>query len=121
MAASAAFTASKNAIIDQHAKIEELRLTMAGRSAGGGALQGRYKRYDTARKIFIKSVVVHQLRNGKLLDAHDEKMLFGPHDDDATATEKRELNAWYEKVKRDPRCCTAHRCATTRRSWLRRP
>ena len=62
--------------------------------------------------------MVHQLRNGKLLDAHDEKMLFGPHDDDATATEKRELNAWYEKVKRDPRCCTAHRCATTRRSWL---
>ena len=49
---------SKNEIIEQHAGLEQLKLDMAARSAGGRSASGRYKRHDTARKHYIASVAM---------------------------------------------------------------
>ena len=90
-------TASKDEIIDMHARIENLRLQIAGRAHGGAAVQGRYKRHDTARKNFIEAAALPALKLGKLPTEHDTKMLFAAADDDVVGDERREIDAWYSQ------------------------
>ena len=54
---------------------------MAQRSAGGRAASGRYKKHDTARKIFIETVGMPSLRMGKRIAAADWRRLFLPRVD----------------------------------------
>ena len=61
---AAASPLSKEAIIEMHAQLEQLRVTMAERQAGGRETSGRYKRHDTARRIFINVVAMPSLRLG---------------------------------------------------------
>ena len=96
-------TASKDEIITMHAKIEELRVAMAARAHGGASVQGRWKQHDTARKVFIETVALPALRWGKLPPAADVKMLFLPSDDDIAGADKVDMDAWYNKHKKDTR------------------
>ena len=75
MASSSAAPLSKSEIIEQHAQLEELRLVMAARSAGGREASGRYKKHDTARKIFMDAVVMPSLRLGKRIAPADWRRL----------------------------------------------
>ena len=105
MAASSTFATplTKAEIIDIHAKLEELRLVMASRSAGGREASGRYKRHDTARKVFIDTVAMPGLRLGKRIPAADWRRLFLPGDDEISGPDKADMDAWYKLHKKDPR------------------
>ncbi len=100
-------TATKEEIIDMHAKIEDLRIAIARRAHGGADVQGRYKRHDTARKVFIETVALPDLRLGKLPTADDERMLFAPADDDVDGEQRREIDAWADQ----------HQCSSSTASY----
>ena len=89
---------SKAELVDFHSKIEELRLLMTGRAHGGAAKQGRWKKHDTARKVFIETVVLPALRWGKLPSAADTRMLFLPGDDDIAGADKAAMDAWSDTL-----------------------
>ena len=80
-------------------------LSMSDRQAGGLQRQGRYKKDDTTRKLFINTVALPGLRTGVLPTISDEKMLFlGPMDNPNLKPEEREeLKCWGNTVNRDPR------------------
>jgi len=61
---------------------------MAARSAGGRSASGRYKKHDTARLVFIKSVAMPALRLGKRIPAADWHRLFLPGDDEVSGADK---------------------------------
>ena len=106
MAAASSSTSTrptKDEIIDMHARLEGLRLTMAERSAGGKSSSGRYKKHDTARKVYLDTVGIPGLRLGKLPPADDVRRLFLPGDDEITGPAKVEMDEFYKKYKKDPR------------------
>jgi hypothetical protein len=73
------------------------------RQAGGlQKRQGRYKKDDTARKLFINTVAFPVLRAGVLPTNHDEKMLFlGPKDNkNLPAQDVSDLKRWVDEVHR---------------------
>ena len=85
-------------IVNTLAKIEALKATMAERSAGGKEASGRYKRHDTARKVYIDVVALPALRYGKLPPANDARLLFDlPGDDEIRGSEKAEMDACQER------------------------
>ena len=79
---------SKQDIIRAHAELEQLQLDMARRSAGGKQASGRYKKHDSARKVFIQTVAMPSLRMGKRIDADDWRRLFLPGDDEIAGADK---------------------------------
>ena len=79
---------SKQDIIRAHAELEQLQLDMARRSAGGKQASGRYKKHDSARKVFIQMVAMPSLRMGKRIDADDWRRLFLPGDDEIASADK---------------------------------
>ena len=96
--------ASSIEIVNMLAKIEALKVTMAERSANGKEASGRYKKHDTARKVYLDVVALPALRYGKLPPAADARLLFDlPGDDEIQGTEKAEMDVFYEKHKKDPR------------------
>ena len=68
----------RDEIIQHHAELQQLLLDMAARSAGGRRASGRYKAYDTARLLYIKTVAFPSLRLGKRIDTEDWRLLFLP-------------------------------------------
>ena len=100
---SAAPLLSTSDLIEMHAKLEQLRIVMAERQAGGREAGGRYKRHDTARKVYIDTVAMPSLRRGKRIPAADWRCLFLPGDDEIAGSEKVEMDAWYKLYKKDPR------------------
>ena len=64
MAAALPPMLSKDELVEAHAKLEQLRVDMATRSAGGREASGRYKKHDTARKVYIDTVAMPSLRLG---------------------------------------------------------
>ena len=93
-------TATKDEIVDMHAKIKDLRIEIARRAHGGADVQGQY---DTAWKAIIETLALPDLRLGKLPTADDERVLFPPADDDVDGEKRREIDAWVDKHKRDQR------------------
>ena len=79
---------SKTDIITAHAKLEQLRIDMVKRSAGGKDASGRYKKHDTARKGFIDTVALPSLRFGKRVADDDWRRLFLPGDDEIASERK---------------------------------
>ena len=101
---AAATPLSKTDIIEQHAQLEELRLTMASRQAGGKDAPGRYKRHDTARKVYIDCVAMPNLRRGKRIPPADWRCLFLPAEDEiGNGADKAAMDAFYKLHKKDPR------------------
>lgn len=90
-------------LIEMHAQIEQLRLDMAARSAGGKQASGRYKKHDTARKVFLETVAIPSLRLGKRVGAADWRRLFLPGDDEIGGTDKIDMDKWSQLHKVDPR------------------
>jgi hypothetical protein len=81
----------RDEIIQHHAELQQLLLDMAARSAGGRRASGRYKAYDTARLLYIKTVAFPSLRLGKRIDTEDWRLLFLPitsRDDNGSASDK---------------------------------
>ena len=79
---------------------------MAARQAGGKCASGRYKAYDTARLLYIKTVAFPSLRLGKRIDTEDWRLLFLPitsRDDNGSASDKEKLDRWCKQHKKDPR------------------
>ena len=64
----------RDEIIQHHAELQQLLLDMAARSAGGRRASGRYKAYDTARLLYIKTVAFPSLRLGKRIDTEDWRL-----------------------------------------------
>ena len=95
--------ATKTEIVEMHSKIEELRIHMIARAHGGAAVQGRWKRHDTARKTFLETVALHALRWGKLPSEYDVRMLFLPPDDEISGADATAMDEWAEQHKKDPR------------------
>ena len=96
----------RDEIIQHHAELQQLLLDMAARSAGGRRASGRYKAYDTARLLYIKTVAFPSLRLGKRIDAEDWRLLFLPitsRDDNGSASDKEKLDRWCKQHKKDPR------------------
>jgi hypothetical protein len=98
---------SKAELVEMHAQIEQLRLDMAARSAGGKQTSGRYKKHDTARKVFVETVAIPSLRLGKRVDAADWRRLFLPGDDDIHGVDKIDMDRWSILHKVDPRSASA--------------
>ena len=104
MASNALLTPmTKEEIITKFAAVEQLKLTMAARSAGGRSASGRYKKHDTARKVFIDTVVMPSLRLGKRIEEEDWRLWFLPGDDDIQGADKLKMDAFYLKHKTDRR------------------
>jgi len=101
--ASANTPLTREEIVEMHAKLEELKLTMAARSASGRDASGRYKRHDTARKVYINTVAMPGLRLGKRIPSADWRRLFLPGDDEISGPDKNEMDAFYKLHKKDPR------------------
>ena len=96
----------RDEIIQHHAELQQLLLDMAARSAGGRRASGRYKAYDTARLLYIKTVAFPSLRLGKRIDTEDWRLLFLPitsRDDNGSASDKEKLDRWCKQHKKDPR------------------
>lgn len=106
-ASSTATPLTKSEIVEAHTKLEQLRLDMAARSAGGKETSGQYKKHDTARKVFIETVALPSLRMGKRIDAADWRRLFLPGDDEISGPDKADMDAWYKVHKHDPRSKSA--------------
>ena len=102
-----ALAMSKVEIVHAHAKLEQLQVDMASRSAGGKSASGRYKKHDTARKVFIQTVAMPSLRLGKRIAAADWRCLFLPGDDEIEGADKAEMDRWYKVHKHDPRSTSA--------------
>jgi hypothetical protein len=98
---------TKAEIIELHAQLEQLRLDMAARSAGGKQASGRYKKHDTARKVFIETVAIPSLRLGKRVEAADWRRLFLPGDDEIGGADKLDMDRWSQLHKVDPRRASA--------------
>ena len=94
---------SKSEIVHCHAELEQLRIDMATRQAAGRTTSGRYKKHDTARKVFIDTVAMPGLRLGKRVDPDDWRKLFLPGDDEIAGAEKAEMDEFYKLHKHDPR------------------
>ena len=94
---------TREEIVEQHAQLEQLRVTMASRQASGKSTSGRYKKHDSARKVFIDTIAVPSLRRGKRIPAADWKRLFGPGPDEITGPEAADMDKWYALHKKDPR------------------
>ena len=107
MAAALPPMMSKDDIICAHAKLEQLRVDMAKRSAGGREASGRYKKHDTARKVYIETVAMPSLRLGKRCREDDWRRLFLPGDDEIAGADKADMDRWYKKHKHDPRSTSA--------------
>ena len=91
-------------LADMLARLEDLKFLMAQRSAGGADLSGRYKKHDTARKNYINAVALPGLRWGRMPPAADVRLLFLPGDDEISdESEIAEMDAFYQKHKKDPR------------------
>ena len=104
MASNALLTPmTQEEIITKFAAVEQLKLTMAARSAGGRSASGRYKKHDTARKVYIDTVVMPSLRLGKRIEEEDWRLLFLPGDDDIQGADKVKMDAFYQKHKTDRR------------------
>lgn len=101
MATTAAM--AKHEIVRAHAELEQLQVDMAARSAGGRSASGRYKKHDTARMVYIKSVAMPALRLGKRIPAADWRRLFVPGDDEISGADKADVDRWYKVHKHDPR------------------
>jgi hypothetical protein len=96
----------RDEIIQHHAELQQLLLDMAARQAGGKCASGRYKAYDTARLLYIKTVAFPSLRLGKRIDTEDWRLLFLPitsRDDNGSASDKEKLDRWCKQHKKDPR------------------
>jgi len=78
-------------------------MVMAERSAGGKQAQGRYKRHDTARKIYINTVAMPALRMGKRIPPEDWRRLFLPGENEISGPDKVDMDKWYHIHKQDPR------------------
>ena len=81
----------RDEIIQHHAELQQLLLDMAARQAGGRPASGRYKAYDTARLLYIKTVAFPSLRLGKRIDTEEWRLLFLPitsRDDNGSASDK---------------------------------
>ena len=107
MAAALPPMMSKDDIICAHSKLEQLRVDMAKRSAGGREASGRYKKHDTARKVYIETVAMPSLRLGKRCREDDWRRLFLPGDDEIAGADKADMDRWYKKHKHDPRSTSA--------------
>mmetsp|Transcript_11723 Transcript_11723/g.37432 ORF Transcript_11723/g.37432 Transcript_11723/m.37432 type:complete len:243 (-) Transcript_11723:36-764(-) len=107
MAAALPPMLSKDELVEAHAKVEQLRVDMATRSAGGREASGRYKKHDTARKVYIDTVAMPSLRLGKRIDDDDWRRLFLPGDDEIAGADKADMDRWYKKHKHDPRSTLA--------------
>ena len=107
MAAALPPMLSKDELVEAHAKVEQLRSDMATRSAGGREASGRYKKHDTARKVYIDTVAMPSLRLGKRIDDDDWRRLFLPGDDEIAGADKADMDRWYKKHKHDPRSTLA--------------
>lgn len=94
----------KHEIEEMHAKMVELKITMADRRHGGGGKSGRYKKHDTARLAFINGRGFHDLRYGRLPTVENQRRLFElPGDDDIKGSEKLDMDAWSKEIHPDPR------------------
>ena len=102
----------RDEIIQHHAELQQLLLDMAARQAGGRPASGRYKAYDTARLLYIKTVAFPSLRLGKRIDTEDWRLLFLPitsRDDNGSASDKEKLDRWCKQHKKDPRSKSSSR------------
>ena len=115
-------------IVEMHAKLESLKLTMAARRHGGAGKSGRYMKHDTARLSFIDGQALRDLACGKLPSAADQRALFDlPGDlEIAGKPEEKEMDAWRDQHHADPRS-KAHKDAglsverqTTLLGWVHR-
>jgi hypothetical protein len=94
----------RDEIIQHHAELQQLLLDMAAN--GGRRASGRYKAYDTAWLLYIKTVAFQSLRLGKRIDTEDWRLLFLPitsRDDNGSASDKEKLDRWCKQHKKDPR------------------
>jgi hypothetical protein len=111
----------RDEIIQHHAELQQLLLDMAARSAGGRRASGRYKAYDTARLVYIKTVAFPSLRLGKRIDTEDWRLLFLPitsRDDNGGANDKEKLDRWCKQHKKDPRSKSSEVVWTRRKKQL---
>ena len=115
-------------IVEMHAKLESLKLTMAARRHGGAGKSGRYMKHDTARLSFIDGQALRDLACGKLPSAADQRALFDlPGDlEIAGKPEEKEMDTWRDQHHADPRS-KAHKDAglsverqTTLLGWVHR-
>ena len=88
-------------------EMEGLNLLMRQRQANGKERQGRYKRSDQARRVYISTVGIPMLATGKLPSNEDRRMLFT--DDDKL--DKAALKRWSNRYYTDPRSRHAAACA----------
>ena len=88
-----------------HAKLEALKMLMAGRRHGGAGKSGRYKKHDTARLHFIVGAALRDLACGKLPSAADQRVLFDILGDDEVdgTPQKKEMDTWCRAHYADPR------------------
>jgi hypothetical protein len=84
-------------------RLDCLITDMSARQAGGAKKQGRFKKDDSARKLFINTVALPDLRAGVLPSKHDEKMLFLGPLHKLESSPAKELNRWIDGVYKDPR------------------
>ena len=63
----------------------------------------RYRKHDTARRVYIDTVAMPALRLGKLPPPDDWRMLFLPGDGDTHAPDRKAMDEWAARFKTDPR------------------
>ena len=76
-------------------------VTIPGYYAGRGS--GRYHGTDTARMNMLRTVVLYDLRFGKLPSDEDRRALFMGHFRDLSKADQQWLQEWRNKKCRDPR------------------
>ena len=90
-------------LVLEDAELRGMLSTIAKRSAGGRAVQGRYNKHDTARLRFIRSVALPGIRFGKLVPEEDMRMLrLGPKSE-LRGANLTSMDEWAQPHGRDPR------------------
>ncbi len=87
----------RDEIIQHHAELQQLLLDMAARQAGGRCASGRYKAYDTARLLYIKTVAPRPFLSLRLGSANASILKTGG------CCSSRSLVASYNWMTHDPR------------------
>ena len=85
------------------ARLETLLQDMSTRQAGGCNRSGRYKKDDTARRHFINTTALPNLRAGILPTDEEERLLFLGPMQSLSLSEKTDLQRWINTVYTDPR------------------
>jgi hypothetical protein len=96
-------------LVNFHIKVVELERTCDRRRASGKQTSGRYKKHDTARMHFLRSVVKPNLALGKLPTEREQYLLFevpgidevhpGTSTKQITKAQKDEMDACSDTVK----------------------